>query len=160
MFLQRIFMLAAVSTGTPIGGSPAPAVTCPPADVEAAHRLAVPPCLYGRDNFPGEVPFPHVRDGVQEQTTFPSQAVLTIRLPPDADLYCNTFHIRSASNRRTFVTVDLCPDHIYYYDLKVRVVRDFRPYTQFQRVVFRPGEAVVVSFGDLGLGIPFAPGWH
>ena len=83
MFLQRIFMLAAVSTGTPIGGSPAPAVTCPPADVEAAHRLAVPPCLYGRDNFPGEVPFPHVRDGVQEQTTFPSQAVLTIRLPPD-----------------------------------------------------------------------------
>jgi uncharacterized protein (TIGR03000 family) len=108
------------------------------------------------------VPFAGVpRPGVEKQTTFPGQAILIVRLPPDADLYVNKAFIRSASNRRTLLsTAKLEPDHAYFYDLKVRVVREFRPYVQFQRVIFRPGEVVVVSFGDVANGLPFETGWR
>ncbi len=152
--MHSLFLAAAMYTGAPV-------VTSPAAAPEYIYSLAVPPMLHSSDANPGEVPFPGIpRPGAQVQTTFPGQAILTIRLPADAELYFNKCFVRSASNRRTFVTVDLLPDHAYYFDLKVRVIRDYRPFTQFQRVVFRAGEVVVVSFGDLSPSIPFDTGWH
>ena len=149
-----VLLLAAMNTAGPVD-------CLPPPGTEVMFSLTIPPFLHSSDEFPGEVPFPGVpRPGVEKQTTFPSRAILIIRLPPDADLYINKCFILSGSNRRTFVTPELLPEHAFYYDLKVRVVREFRPYVQFQRVIFRPGEVVVVSFGDLGNGLPFETGWR
>jgi uncharacterized protein (TIGR03000 family) len=102
--------------------------------------------------------------GVRRQTSFPGRALLIIRLPPEAEVYFNWHYIKSDSDRRTFLTGDLLPDHSYFYDVKVTVIRNYRPYVRFQRVFFRPGEVVEVYFGDVGscpeLCLPFALGWY
>jgi uncharacterized protein (TIGR03000 family) len=129
--------------------------------IEKICPLWVPPIPHSTDAFPGEIPVPPApRLHVDRQMIFPNQAILVILLPTDAVLYVNTFHIPSVTDRRAFVTIDLPPGKAFYYDLKVRVMREYRPYVQWQRVVFRAGERVVVSFGDVGCGVPFELGWH
>src|SRR5260370_24360410 len=141
--MHSLFLAAAMYTGAPV-------VTSPAAAPEYIYSLAVPPMLHSSDANPGEVPFPGIpRPGAQVQTTFPGQAILTIRLPADAELYFNKCFVRSASKRRTFVTVDWLPYHAYYFDLKVRVIRDYRPFTQFQRRAFRAGHVCSRSFAHI-----------
>jgi uncharacterized protein (TIGR03000 family) len=125
------------------------------------YQLTIQPFVHSSDELPGEVPFPQApRPGAEKNSQFPTRAVLIIRLPPDADIYFNKIYFRSASNRRTFITEDLLPDHAFFYDVKVRVMREYRPYVQFQRVIFRPGETVTVTFEDIGTRTPFEPGWR
>jgi uncharacterized protein (TIGR03000 family) len=162
--MYSALVIAALNFSGPPVSLPAPAkkadgsVLVP---LELLKPLPVPPIPHSTDAYPGEVPVPFApRPGVDRQVDFPDRAILIIQLPPDADLYVNTFHIRSFTNRRAFLTVELPEGKAYYYDLKVRVVREFRPFFQFQRVVFRPGEVAVVSFGDVACGLPFETGWH
>ena len=165
--MDSVVLMAAMCMGTLLFDSqlpapeqcyPLPAV--PPA--EFIRPLPVTPWLYGSDAFPGErIPG---RIPWQRQTTYPGRAVLIILLPPDAEIYFNGRYIKSALDRRTFLTCDLMPGHSYFFDLKVQVVRDYRPYRKFQRIVFRPGEVLEVSFGDVfssnDLCVPFALGWY
>jgi uncharacterized protein (TIGR03000 family) len=132
---------------------------------EYIYPLPVAPKVQSRYPNLGEGPPPGLPcRGAARQATFPDRAVLIIRLPPDAEVYFNWYYVRSASDRRAFLTGDLLPDHSYFYDVKVRVFRNFRTYTRFQRVFFRPGEVVEVFFGDVcssgDLGVPFAHGWY
>ena len=129
--------------------------------LEKLYPLWVPPIPHSTDAFPGQMLIaPAPRMDAVPQMAFPNQAILVVLLPPDADLYVNTFHIPSVTNRRAFLTIDLPPGKAFYFDLKVRVVREYRPFVQWQRVVFRAGERVVVPFGDLACGVPFELGWH
>jgi uncharacterized protein (TIGR03000 family) len=161
--MYATLLIAALSFPRPIDCLPAPVkqgIEGLPV-VPEFYPLTVPPIPHSTDASPGDCPFPLApRPGADRQTDFPNQAILIIKLPPDADLYVNTVHIRSVTNRRTFVTVDLPPGQAFYYDLKVRVVREFRPFVQWQRVIFRAGESVVVCFGDVPCGLPFTLGWH
>jgi uncharacterized protein (TIGR03000 family) len=162
-----VVLMAATCMGTLAFDSqlPAPEPFTPLPAAEFIQPLPVPPWLYGSDAYPGERIIPGVpRKGVQTQTTFPGRAVLIILLPPDAELYFNGRYIKSASDRRSFLTCDLLPGHSYFFDLKVQVVRNYRPYRKLQRIIFRPGEVLEVSFGDVfssgDLCVPFAPGWY
>jgi uncharacterized protein (TIGR03000 family) len=172
--MYSVLLMAALSMGTLAVDSQKKADPAPqqfdflPAAVPAAeyiYPLPVAPRVQSRYANLEEAPPAGVPGkGVHRQAAFPDRAVLIIRLPADAELYFNWYYIRSASDRRTFLTGDLLPDHSYFYDLKVRVIRNFRTYTKFQRIVFRPGEVVNVCFGDVSslgdLGVPFVPGWY
>src|SRR5579871_2329752 len=96
---------------------------------------------------PAPEPAPPPKRLTEMQSAFPDRAVLIIHMPPDGELYFNYHYVRSCSDRRTFVTPPLCAGHSYYYDLKVHVVRDGRRWAKFERVTFRPGQVVEVSFG-------------
>src|SRR5262249_18927241 len=81
---------------------------------EYIYPLAVAPKVNSRFPNLGEGPPPRVPcRPVARQATFPNRAVLIIRLPPDAEVYFNWYYVRSASDRRAFLTGDLLPDHSY-----------------------------------------------
>jgi uncharacterized protein (TIGR03000 family) len=92
---------------------------------------------------PEPAPLPR-KDGL----SFPAQAVIIVRLPPDAELYIDRHYMRSMSDRRTFVTCPLWPDATYFYDLRMHVVRDSRTFTDFRRVTFRAGDVIEVVFPE------------
>ncbi len=97
---------------------------------------------------PGAEPAPVPRE---TQNRFPNRAILIVDLPPDTELYIDNRYVRTISNRRTFVTPELCPEATYFYDLKASLVSGFQPYTEIKRVLVRPGEVVRVSFPNLGV---------
>jgi uncharacterized protein (TIGR03000 family) len=132
---------------------------------EYIYPLPVAPKVFSRfPSLDGEPPAGLPCKGAARQANFPNQAVLIFRLPPDAEIYFNWYYVRSASDRRAFLTAELLPDHSYFYDVKVRVIRNYRTYSKLLRVVFRPGEVVEVYTGDVcsspDLCLPFAPGWY
>jgi uncharacterized protein (TIGR03000 family) len=129
---------------------------------EYIYPLPVPPKVYSRyanlnRGLPAGVPCKKVR----RQTAFPGRALIIIRLPPDAEVYFNWYYLQSDSDRRTFLTGDLLPDHSYFYDVRVTAFSNDRTYTRFQRIIFRPGEVVEAFFGDVGFchdwGAPMSP---
>lgn len=77
-------------------------------------------------------------------------AYITVRLPADARLTIDDAVCPLTSDTRAFATPSLAPGREYYYLLKAEVVRDGRTATQTQRVTFRRGERVTVSFDNLG----------
>jgi uncharacterized protein (TIGR03000 family) len=77
-------------------------------------------------------------------------AHITVRLPRDARLVVHGVDCPLTSATRTFDTPVLKPGQKYYYVLEAEVMRGGRPVSQTQRVAFRSGENVKVSFDDLG----------
>ncbi|HTU16471.1 MAG TPA: TIGR03000 domain-containing protein [Gemmataceae bacterium] len=76
-------------------------------------------------------------------------AHITVRLPVDARLTVHGVDCPLTSETRIFDTPVLEPGKKYSYLLKAEVMRDGRPISQTQRVFFRSGERVRVSFEDL-----------
>ncbi len=72
-----------------------------------------------------------------------------MQLPADAKLFIDGNLMKSASEKRTFITPVLRPEQTYFYDLRAEVVRDGRTVAATQRVILRPGEAVQASFPSL-----------
>jgi uncharacterized protein (TIGR03000 family) len=77
-------------------------------------------------------------------------AHITVRLPADARLNVHGVDCPLTSETRTFDTPVLTPGETYSYLLKAEVLRDGRTVAQTQRVTFRSGQRVLVSFEDLG----------
>lgn len=77
-------------------------------------------------------------------------AHITVRLPADARLTVHGVECPLTSATRTFDTPVLAPGQKYYYFLEAVVMRDGRPVAQTQRVTFRSGERIRVSFEGLG----------
>jgi uncharacterized protein (TIGR03000 family) len=161
--MYSIVLAAAIITGTQVvdlemkpsraPGPVSPLLGAAPAP-EYIYALPVTPRLYASDAHPVECPPPGWRGVcVNRQTAYPGRALLIVQLPFDADLYFNWYYVKSASNRRVFLTRVLLPGHSYFYELKAQVYRSGRLYTTYRRVVFRPGEVVVISFGEV---CPFA----
>jgi len=77
-------------------------------------------------------------------------AYITVRLPADARLNVQGVDCPLTSDTRTFDTPVLEPGQKYSYLLRAEVLRDGRTVSQTQRVTFRSGQRVRVSFEDLG----------
>ena len=52
--------------------------------------------------------------------------------------------------RRVFTTPELKKGSVYYYEVRVEVVKDGQRYTDTKRVLVHGGTEVVQSFADLG----------
>lgn len=73
-------------------------------------------------------------------------AHITVRLPADARLTVQGVECPLTSETRAFDTPVLTPGKAYAYVLRAEVMRDGRPLAQTQRITFRSGERVQVSF--------------
>ena len=79
-----------------------------------------------------------------------------MHLPANAEIYINRLYVRSDGDRRTFITCSLFPDAVYFYELRVNVVRDARTYTEYRYVTFRAGDLAEVAFTTFP-GLPGLP---
>lgn len=76
-------------------------------------------------------------------------AHITVRVPADARLTVQGVECPLTSETRAFETPVLTPGKEYSYLLRAEVTRDGRPLAQTQRITFRSGERVRVSFEKL-----------
>jgi uncharacterized protein (TIGR03000 family) len=79
-----------------------------------------------------------------------NRARVAIDVPADAKLYIDGQLMKTGSTRRVFQTPDLDAGKLYFYDLRVEVVRDGRVVSEEQRIILRPGQVASASFADLG----------
>jgi uncharacterized protein (TIGR03000 family) len=76
----------------------------------------------------------------------PNRAKLIVELPTDAKLYVDDRQMKTTSNVRTFNTPELEPGQLYYYELRVEVLRDGKPVTETKKVIIKAGEVVRANF--------------
>lgn len=101
----------------------------------------------------GEVtPLPREQQKNDEQ----ARARITIDVPADAKLYIDGQLMKSGSTRRVFQTPQLRNGQLYFYDVRVEVVRNGQTLTQNERVILRPGQESTASFASLGQSTPDA----
>ena len=77
------------------------------------------------------------------------RATMTVEVPADGKLYIDGKLMKSGSGLRTFQTPVLNQGQLYYYDVRVEIVRNGQTLGDTQRVVLRPGQAVSTSFAHL-----------
>lgn len=75
---------------------------------------------------------------------------LVIEVPDDARVTIDDQPTQTTSEVRVFQTPELEPRKLYYYIVKVEVVRDGQTLTEQKRVLIQAGEEVKASFKDLG----------
>jgi uncharacterized protein (TIGR03000 family) len=83
-----------------------------------------------------------------------NRATLIVTLPADARLSINGWSMQSASGTRRFVTPMLDPNSDYYYDMTADMGQG---QIQTQRIRFRAGQEVPVTFNGNGNTSPNAP---
>jgi uncharacterized protein (TIGR03000 family) len=77
------------------------------------------------------------------------QARLIVELPENAKLYVDDHLMKSASNRRSFITPELQAGQTYFYILRAEVDRDGKTVAQSKRVTLRAGQLVETSFVNM-----------
>ncbi len=77
------------------------------------------------------------------------RATMTVDVPADGKLYIDGTLMKSGSGPRTFQTPALNPGQLYFYDVRVEIVRNGKTITDTQRVVLRPGQLASSSFAHL-----------
>jgi uncharacterized protein (TIGR03000 family) len=96
---------------------------------------------------PGEaLPKPKPDDKDKGMGVAPNRAKLIVELPADAKLYVDDRAIKNGANPRTFHTPELEPGQLYYYELRVEVMRDGKPVTESKRVIVKAGEVIRANF--------------
>jgi uncharacterized protein (TIGR03000 family) len=86
---------------------------------------------------------------LQQISLNPNRARLIVTLPPDAKLFVDGQAMKTPAERRVFQSPRLEPGQLYYYNLRVEVVRDGRTITREQRVVVQGGRVTQTAFTDL-----------
>jgi uncharacterized protein (TIGR03000 family) len=95
---------------------------------------------------PGSEPLPAPKPDKEKMTVAPNKAKLIVELPADAKLYVDDRPMKTTSKVRTFSTPTLEPGQLYYYELRVEVLREGKPVTETKRVIIKAGEVVRASF--------------
>lgn len=98
-----------------------------------------------------KVPPPDIKkkDEKKQDESTSSRAMLVVELPANAKLYIDDQPMKTTSAKRTFQTPPLQPGQLYYYLVRVEVVRDGEVKTETRRVIIRPGEEARASFPNL-----------
>jgi uncharacterized protein (TIGR03000 family) len=93
-----------------------------------------------------ETPLPREK---KKEIHYENRARVVIDVPEDAKVYIDGKLMKTTSTHRTFQTPDLSPGQVYFYDLRVEIIRDGKVIADTQRVTLRPGEVTNTSFTAL-----------
>jgi uncharacterized protein (TIGR03000 family) len=109
---------------------------------------SAPPAAEPRTPGKGEVT-PPPKENLEQ-----ARARITIDVPEDAKLYIDGQLTKATSTRRTFQTPNLKAGSLYFYDVRVEIVRNGKVVSDSQRVILRPGEEATATFASLGQDSP------
>ncbi len=77
------------------------------------------------------------------------QARVSFEVPATARVYIDGQLMKSGAGKRVFQTPELAPGEVYFYDVRVEVVRDGQTLSHTQRIILHPGTEVTASFPNL-----------
>lgn len=83
------------------------------------------------------------------QSNLTNRARLIINVPVGAKLYIDDRLSKSTSERRTFSTPDLNKGDVYYYELRVELVRDGETFTENKKVTLTAGDVIRADFREI-----------
>jgi uncharacterized protein (TIGR03000 family) len=104
-----------------------------------------------------ETPLPKEEKSKDKKKEEEVRARLMIDVPADAKVFLDGQLLDSPVAQRVFTTPVLVPGHVYYYDLKVEVVRAGQPVAETQRIILQPGQLATARFPNLNPDATIAP---
>jgi uncharacterized protein (TIGR03000 family) len=88
------------------------------------------------------------KTGVKE-TMDPTSAKLLIELPTDAKLFIDDMPVKTALGVQRFDTPALEPDKLYFYTVRIEMMRDGQPLSETRRILVRAGQVARTEFKEL-----------
>ena len=104
-----------------------------------------------------ETPLPKEEKSKDKKNDDQVRARLTIDAPAEAKVFLDGQLLNSPVAKRVFMTPVLVPGHVYYYDLKVEVLRAGQSVAETQRVILQPGQMATARFPNLSPGAAEVP---
>jgi uncharacterized protein (TIGR03000 family) len=93
------------------------------------------------------------KTGVKE-TMEPMRAKLLIELPANAKLFIDDKPVKTALGVQLLDTPALQPDTVYFYIVRVEMMRDGQPLSETRRILVRAGQVARTEFKELGPDAP------
>ncbi len=88
------------------------------------------------------------KTGVKE-TMDPTRAKLLIELPAKAKLFIDDLPVKTALGMQFLDTPALEPDKVYFYTVRIEVMRDGKPLSETRRILIRAGQVARMEFKEL-----------
>ncbi len=82
------------------------------------------------------------------QTLAPTRAKILIDLPANARLFIDDMPVKTASGVQPLYTPALEPDKVYFYTVRIEVMRDGQPLSETRRVLVRAGQVAHMEFKE------------
>jgi uncharacterized protein (TIGR03000 family) len=76
------------------------------------------------------------------------KAKVVVEVPADARVYIDDTLMKTSSGRRVYETPTLDRDAMYFYHIRMEVVRGDKVHTETKKVTFKAGEEVKAVFGE------------
>ena len=89
---------------------------------------------------------PPAKGGEKKDEVSSTRAKLIVEVPADAKLYIDDQLMKTPATRRVYSTPDLERGQLYYYMVRVEVVREGQKQTETKRVILRAGQEVRADF--------------
>lgn len=82
------------------------------------------------------------------QTMDSTRAKLLIELPANAKLFIDDMPVKTAVGVQLLYTPALEPDKVYFYTVRIEVMRDSQPLSETRRVLVRAGQVAHMEFKE------------
>lgn len=89
------------------------------------------------------------KPGVQGRMIHPSRAQLLIEVPANAKLFIDDKPVKTALGVQTFDIPALEPDQVYFYMVRIEMMRDGQPISETRRILVRAGQVARAEFKEL-----------
>lgn len=96
-----------------------------------------------------ELDKPKTSKNRDKETMIPKSAKLLVELPANAKLFVDDRPVPAAAGVLTLDTPALEPGTIYFYMVRIEVMRDGQPLSQTRRILVRAGQVARADFKDL-----------
>jgi uncharacterized protein (TIGR03000 family) len=96
-----------------------------------------------------ELDKPKTNKNRDKETMVPAAAKLLVELPTNAKLFIDDRPVKAAAGEQTFDIPALEPGKVYFYELRIEMMRDGQPFTQTRRILVRAGQVARADFKDL-----------
>jgi uncharacterized protein (TIGR03000 family) len=83
-----------------------------------------------------------------KETMNPTRAKLLIKLPANAKLFIDDMPVKTALGVQLLDTPALEPDKVYFYTVRIEVMRDSQPLSETRRILIRAGQVARLEFKE------------
>lgn len=89
------------------------------------------------------------KTGDKETMNHPTRAKVLIELPANAKLFIDDKPVKTTLGVQLFDTPALEPDKVYFYMVRIEMMRDGQPLSETRRILVRAGHVVRTGFNEL-----------
>jgi uncharacterized protein (TIGR03000 family) len=89
------------------------------------------------------------RDKKDEGILSATKAILIVELPANAKLFIDGMPVKVTAGAQSFHTPALEPGQLYYYMVRIEIIRDGQPISETRRIIVQAGQVARADFKEL-----------